>query len=366
MSSIKKSYGGKSLYAPLKDFDTSKFCKNIVLIIVDGLGYEFLTKHKKNSFLYQHCLRKITSVFPPTTASALTAFNTGVAPQQHTLTGWFVYLKEIGIVSAILPFVSRAGKFKLDKGNITYNDIFDSKTFYEELGTPSYQLLSKQYYNSEHATSLGKGAEIIPFSDLDDFFRKIGKTAKARGRKFISAYWDRLDALSHAEGTESERTIRHFRELDKKISELAKSLKDTNTTIIVTADHGLVNRSKDKIIDLKNHPKLQDMLVVPLTGDARTVYCYVRPDATKQFEKYVKTKLRKFCELYKSDDLIERGFFGLYKPHKKLKDRVGDYTIIMKENYIIQDHVPGAEKKNHIGRHGGISKEEMYVPLIVI
>ena len=205
MSSIKKSYGGRSLYAPLKDLDVSKLRKNIVLIIIDGLGYEFLAKHKKNSFLYRHCVRKMTSVFPPTTATALTVFNTGVAPQQHALTGWFMYLKEIGIVSAVLPFISRAGKFKLDEGNITYNDIFDSKTFYEDLRAPSYQLLSKEYYNSEHSTALGKGAKTIPFSSLNDFFTKIGNAAKARGRKFVSAYWDQLDALSHAEGTESPK-----------------------------------------------------------------------------------------------------------------------------------------------------------------
>ena len=154
--------------------------------------------------------------------------------------------------------------------------------------------------------------------------------------------------------------------MDKKISKLSKSLENTDTTIIVTADHGLINCGRNRIIDLTDHPELRDMLVMPLTGDARTVYCYVRPNKTKQFEKYVKTKLGKFCEIYKSDDLIKKGFFGLYRPHKKLKDRVGDYTIIMKENYIIQDQIPGVEKKNHIGRHGGVSKEEMYVPLIVI
>jgi predicted AlkP superfamily pyrophosphatase or phosphodiesterase len=335
-------------------------------MIIDGLGYEFLAKHKENSFLYKHCVRKITSVFPPTTAAALTVFNTGVAPQQHALTGWFMYFKEIGIVSAVLPFISRAGKFKLNEGGIAYDDIFDSRTFYEGLGTFSYQLLSEKYYNSAHSFALGKGAKIIPFSNLDDLFRKIDRTAKAKGRKFISAYWDQLDALSHTEGTGSPKTIKHLWELDRKISKLSKSLENTDTTIIVTADHGLINCGKNKTIDLKDYPEFQDMLVMPLTGDARTVYCYVRPNKTKQFEKYAKTKLRKFCEIYKSGDLIKKGFFGLYKPHKKLKDRVGDYTIIMKKNYVIQDHVPGVKKKDHIGRHGGVSKEEMYVPLIVI
>jgi len=38
--------------------------------------------------------------------------------------------------------------------------------------------------------------------------------------------------------------------LDKKVAKLAKSLKDSNTTIIVMADHGLVNtKENNKMLD---------------------------------------------------------------------------------------------------------------------
>jgi hypothetical protein len=38
----------------------------------------------------------------------------------------------------------------------------------------------------------------------------------------------------------------------------------------------------------------------------------------------------------------------------------------MKDNFVIKDSVPGEKSKFSIGNHGGVSKEEMYVPLIVI
>ncbi|PIU09096.1 MAG: hypothetical protein COT31_00635 [Candidatus Moranbacteria bacterium CG08_land_8_20_14_0_20_34_16] len=45
MSSIRKAFGGKSPYQPLKDFNNGEISnKNIVLLIVDGLGYEYLKK----------------------------------------------------------------------------------------------------------------------------------------------------------------------------------------------------------------------------------------------------------------------------------------------------------------------------------
>jgi len=74
MSSILNAFNCENNYAPLSgfDIDLNKY-QHIVCMVVDGLGYNFLKKHN-NSFLYQHLKQRITSVFPTTTASAVTAF----------------------------------------------------------------------------------------------------------------------------------------------------------------------------------------------------------------------------------------------------------------------------------------------------
>lgn len=38
----------------------------------------------------------------------------------------------------------------------------------------------------------------------------------------------------------------------------------------------------------------------------------------------------------------------------------------MGENYVIKDFLLGEREKFHMRNHGGVSKEEMFVPLIVI
>ncbi len=82
----------------------------------------------------------------------------------------------------------------------------------------------------------------------------------------------------------------------------------------------------------------------------------------------MKKKLKKYCCLFKSHDLIDRNYFGLFEPNPNLFDRVGDYILIMKKNYILKDSIEKGKKKGrpHIGHHGGISKNEMLVPLIFI
>jgi predicted AlkP superfamily pyrophosphatase or phosphodiesterase len=370
MSSIKKAFGGKSLYQPLKlnGFDIGKLSnKSIVLIIIDGLGYEYLKKYGKNNFLHKNLKGKITSVFPATTAAAITSLMTGVAPQQHGLTGWFMYLKEIGMISAILPFTTRAGNFSLDK-KIKYKDIYNQKSFFEGLKANSFFLTHKDYSDSAYSLLVSKGAKRLEFSNSNDFFKQIENTIKKDGsKKFMLAYWAKLDSISHRQGTDNQKTLKHFLWLDKKIALLTKSLKDNNVVIIVTADHGVINTKEDhKIIKLENHPKLTETLELPLSGEPRVVYCYVKPHKVRQFENYVKTKLRNVCELYKSEELIRKNYFGLHKTNEKLKDRVGDYILIMKDNFIMKDLVLGEDRKIFIGNHGGVNKEEIFVPLIVI
>jgi len=369
MSSIKGVLGGKSRYKPLDIFDFSNISKkNIVLIVIDGLGYNYLTKYGKDSFLYKNLKGKMTSVFPATTASAMTTFSTGLAPQQHALTGWFMYLKEIGAVSVILPFTSRAGDLKLTKGKIKYKDIYNEKSFFEDLKTASTSIKHKAYIDSEYSRLVDKGAKKLPFSNLNGFFRQINKALNTTdNKKYILAYWAKLDSLCHEKGADSQEAKGHFNELDKKVKSLADSLKNKNTAIIISADHGLIDtKEKNKIIELKNHPRFVETLAMPLSGEPRVVYCYVKPQKVKEFENYVKTEFKNACEIYKSDDLVKNNYFGLFEPNEKLKDRIGDYVLIMKENYIMKDLVLGEDQSIFIGNHGGVSEEEMFVPLIVV
>ena len=374
MSSIGGALGWKSPYNQLKELSSEelKESENIVLMVIDGLGYNYLRKKGDETTLNKYLRVPITSVFLPTTASAIPTFLTGVAPQQHALTGWFMNLKETGTVSVILPFMPRIGGERFDNLGFKIKEIIGSNAFSEKIKTKSYIIQPEKINDSDFTKYTSKKAKLIGCKNLNGFFSEIKKTIAKKGKKYIYAYWPDLDALAHLNGIGSKETEKHFEEIDKKITQFIKQIKDTNTTVIITADHGLINIPKDKKIKLENHPKLQECLTIPLCGEPRTVYCYVHPSKTKQFEKYVKTKLKNICTLYKSQDLIKNNYFGLFKPHPKLFDRVGDYILICKENYGIKDKIERIDRKKKKkdpvlkGNHGGMSGDEMIVPLIVI
>ncbi len=366
MSSISGGLGSKSEYPELKSLSSKeiKKYKNVVLLVIDGLGYDYLKQ--KNSFLTDNIRTKITSVFPPTTASAITTFMTGAAPQQHAYTGWYMHLKELGTVATILPFCSRLGGDYFTKHKIKVKDILDVKCFTEQIKVSSYVIQPQKIVHSAFSKANSIRAKRIPYTTFKGLSRQIKKVINSHHqKKYIYAYWPGLDSIGHHYGLSSRKAERHFKGLNQGLVLLVKSLENTGTILIITGDHGQVETPEERSIKLEDHSKLKDCLTLPFCGDARTVYCYVHPAKTKQFEKYVKEKLSKFCWLYRSEELVKNNYFGKFKPNPKLLDRIGDYTLILKENYVFKDALLKHKREFHKGNHGGLSDAELFVPLIV-
>ena len=188
---------------------------------------------------------------------------------------------------------------------------------------------------------------------------------KKGGQKFIYAYHDKLDSLAHKHGISGDKVATHFHQIDQAFHEFLTGLQGSDTTVLVTADHGFIDTPPERLIEINQHPRLAQMLARPLCGEPRVAYCYVRPEARMEFEAYVTNELNHCAQLYPSAELVEQGWFGLGAPHFRLLDRIGDYTLLMKDNYTIKDWLPDEKRHTLLGAHGGLSEDELYVPLIM-
>lgn len=369
MSSFLHAFGGTSAYKPLALLSPSSLTdvKNVVFLILDGFGYEFLLNQEVNTIFHRALKGKITSVFPSTTAAGITTFLTGLAPQQHAVTGWFMHLKELGGVATTLRFQPRCCPASLGWDGVRPDLLYGSNHIFQQFNRQTYSIHHKNITATDYNTTMNTCPRKVSFTTLSGCLRQVKKIVSAnQEQKFVFAYWDGIDRLAHEYGINSPEVLKHFYELVKKLAALVKSLKNTDTTLIITADHGLIDTEPSKIIQVKHHPELRDTLVLPLCGEPRVAFCYVRPSKIEQFEKYVAQYFDGVCDLYRSEELIHKHYFGLFEPDRRLFDRVGDYVLIMRENYIIKDFLMGEEEKFNIGNHGGVSKEEMFVPLIVL
>jgi len=370
MASITTALGGdERIYAPLSELPPERLDRvdNVVLLVLDGLGYQWLQKRAASN-LARCCVGSMTSVFPPTTASAITTFLTGEAPQQHGLTGWFVHFKELGGVAAVLPFQPRVAKqttYALQ--GIDAEHFFGHTPLVDRLTVECHMVVPRWIANSPFNRAHQGRASVLTYKSLEQCFSETLKAVRSSSnRKYIYTYWPEYDSLAHEHGVESPEVAEHFDLIDRAFGVLLEELAGSNTTVIVTADHGFVDTTPDRVVHLEDHPKLADCLTLPLCGEPRTAYCYLHPGKETIFLDYVKERLAHCCEMVESGQLIEEGWFGLGQSHPRLWERVGHYTLLMKDNWAIKDQLAGEHAFHQVGVHGGASEVEMRVPLIVV
>jgi Type I phosphodiesterase / nucleotide pyrophosphatase len=364
MATIVKAMGGEeSRYPPLRVLPPAALTgRNVVLLVIDGMGYENLTANGRGA-LAQHLKDRITSVFPSTTAAAITTFYTGAAPQQHAISGWFTYFRELGSVIAPLPYRPRHGGSVL---TVPATTLFEHVPVFDRLRARSYAVSPERIAYSEFSKAHNGTAEVLPFATLAQMFEAVGRVVRTPGeRRYFYAYWPELDRLAHEYGIASREALAHLEEIDAAFGAFLGAIAGTDTTVIVTADHGFIDTPPQEAIVLDDHPALEQALVLPLCGEPRAAFCYVHADKRRQFADYVTSRLSEYAELCDSKQLIESGFFGLGPPHPRLLERIGDYTLLMKRDANIKDWLLGEKRYVHVGVHGGTSAREMYVPLVV-
>jgi len=369
VSTIQKACGSNPVYPLLKNLSPEILSEkqNILLIVLDGLGYEYLTDYGKGTIFTDHLESRLTSVFPSTTASAITTFASGVAPLEHAITGWFMYFKEVGAASLVLPFCPRFSGKSYSMDNLNPEDFFNFPSIYSDLDRDSYVVTVDYIKDSPYNSYALKGTIKSGYKKISQFSDNIVKViSKGKNKKFVYAYWSEFDKNSHRYGINSEETFKHFKHLEKVITKLVKKLKGTDTICLITADHGLIDTIPERVISMDYFPEMREMMILPLCGEPRVPYCYVKAGKKNDFQYFVEQNLSDVCNIYPSEDIISKGMFGLKEENPKLRDRIGDFTLIMKESYVLHDWVLGETPFKFTGYHGNLTPEEMYVPLIKI
>jgi predicted AlkP superfamily pyrophosphatase or phosphodiesterase len=368
MQSIATACGGRYRQYPQLATATAASlarARHIVLLLIDGLGLRTLARHAAVSpHLQRHLLGSMTSVFPSTTASAVTTVMTGLAPAQHGLTGWHMYMAEINETLAVLPLTPRLGLPSLLPDELPPR-LFDHPSLFQTLDRESWvvapQSIAGSAFNSWHS----RGAQTTAYSSLPEMFSCLAGLLQETARsRYVYAYYPDLDSYSHHYGTDSRQAQQTLAAFDALFGDLLRQLRGSNTWVLVTADHGFVDSPPRRVISLDDHPQLAALLLRPLCGERRVAYCYVEQENRPAFEAYVRRHLARAAHLYDSDRLIAAGWFGPRPYHPRLASRVGDYTLVMKDNWTIKDWLPGERRFSMLGVHGGISASEMRVPLV--
>src|SRR2546430_1396285 len=213
MASIVAACGGPARHAELGALRASELssARNIVLLIIDGLGDRYLMRRGAGGELARRRRASITSVFPSTTASAITTSYTGCTPLEHGLTGWFTYFARAGCVAAPLQFRSRGENLPLQERGFSPASAFPAPSVFEALPVRSIVVTRHQIIDSAYNVRHCAGATRLAYETLEEFASQVEAAGKpAAQRKSIYAYWPHYDVISHRHGSESREAAEQF------------------------------------------------------------------------------------------------------------------------------------------------------------
>jgi hypothetical protein len=368
MATLAAARGAPPRHAPLEALPPQALAdaRNVLLVIADGVGDGVLARHAAGGELQRRRRCAITSVFPSTTASAITTSYTGWAPLEHGLTGWFTYFGEAGCVGAPLPFVSRGDKRSLRTRGLSPERAFRATSLFGALATQAIVVTPRSIIDSDYNVFHCGPATRRPYETLEGFLAETEAAVKSSGaRKFVYAYWPDYDSNSHQHGHESPAALAQLAAFDAAFGMLLKRLAGTECLVIVTADHGFIDSAPEESLELADAPGLSALLRYPLCGEPRVAYCYVQEGRAEEFIRRAADWLGERATVRPSRALVDEGWFGPGSPHPRLAERIGDVALVMNGRYTIKDRTPGEARHRHIGNHGGTSDAEMRVPLVV-
>lgn len=336
-----------------------------IFLLIDGLGYNFLTKVVPNLPGYPE-LSNISTIFPSTTSVVLSSIESGMTPAEHGIIAWQVYLKEIGGI--ILPFrdsLILSKNFKLSSVGI--NTILPEPRMLMRISERKKTLLQYQEAPTRPHDHTLKDTDINYHANHLDMLVGLRRAVLQDNHDFIYAYTDVIDHAQHRYGLSTEEaahSVKAFFHDFEKI--LLPALIRSDYNLVITADHGAIDASTK--ISVNHDDKMMDYLVMPPYGDPRIRYFHVESGKEDKFERYFNNKYGKYSMLLRSDDAIKTGIFGSTGITGSIRTRFGTHIAIMKGHGTFEYNYPVAPSKHKwstVGHHSGMSEDEMRIPLIV-
>jgi hypothetical protein len=360
MASLAAGLGGTERWpvAPALPPEQVAEARNVVLVIIDGLGWRAVAEHP-DSWLARHTVAPLTSVYPSTTTSAITTLLTGVPPAVHGLPAWFTWLREWDRVAVPLMGAPRDGERTAEMA-LPYQQ----SSFTTDLDVTAHTIqpgwLMDSAYTRHHAGAAWRHG----FDGLAELNERIVEIATLSSeRNYLQAYWPEYDHLCHEHGTTAPETLAHFAAIDVALSELRAALPE-DALLLVTADHGLVDTAPDGCHQLMDHPRMAAELRVPLCGEPRAPFLHVRPGRLAAVRDYIREHFAGVATPWTREEVLWAGWLGPGEPHPELEHRIGDLVLEMAPGQVL---VGSADQRGPClrGVHGGFSAAEMSVPLVV-
>ena len=144
---------------------------------------------------------------------------------------------------------------------------------------------------------------------------------------------------------------------------------------MVSADHGSVETDPKTTIYLNRESRFSGLekylarnhlgRILTPAGSARDYFLYIAPGLVDEARDYLATRLEGMAEVRKVADLVSAGWFGS-KVTSHFLQRCGQLVILPNAGKTVWWFEKDRFDMHYFGHHGGLTPQEMEIPLLTL
>ncbi|WP_347351294.1 nucleotide pyrophosphatase/phosphodiesterase family protein [Intrasporangium sp.] len=330
-----------------------------VVVLVDGLGYDLLAQRGGHApFLRGHLptARRIPCGFPTTTATSMGSFGTGLPPGSHGLVGFQVLDPETDRLLNELSWEDGPDPLRWQPSRTVFQAAEDDGVAVTRVGP--------RYFDGSGLTNAAlRGGRFVAAKRLEERVTASVENVRATRRSLVYLYWGDVDKVGHVHGCQSWQWGDELESVDRALADLADRV-PADTSLVVTADHGMVDVPFEQRLDLAHEPSLMQG-VRHVGGEPRNLQLYLEPGATDAVAQTWRGRLGGLAHVMSREQAVDEGWFGLTRP--AVLPRIGDLVVVMQDRFaVVHSGLMRKEILALLGVHGSTSEAEIAVPVIVV
>lgn len=338
----------------------------VCVVVADGLGRNLLKQKSAHTPFLRSVIQAgqgevpvwLDSAFPSTTAAALASLGTGLAPGQHGMVGYDVLDPEQDKVVNLL------GNWDPGVDPLAWQPfptVLERAAGHAAVTTVSLP----QFGDSPMTRAALRGGNFVSATTSHARTAAAAEALAAPGPALMYFYLNELDKAGHRYGCQSEQWEHQLEELDATMKRLDASL-PAGTTILLTADHGMLDVPEHQRIDFSADPQLVEG-VRHTAGEPRMVHLYLENGADAGARDRLlgawRARFGTRIWAFTREDAIAAGLFGPVR--RGVEGRIGHVMIAARDELALYDTRrvrPTAMEV--VGQHGSLTKAEREVPLL--
>jgi hypothetical protein len=330
-----------------------------IVLVADGLGAHNLSARAGHARFLSGIRTKrdvARTVFPATTAAALTSLLTGTPPGVHGLVGYRVLDPARDVTVNQLK--------GWDEGAIdplTWQRAEPLMAREAAAGRPCFVVSKAVFTGSGFTAATLRGAQVLSAPTAAGRVLIAADLAARHPGALIYVYTAALDTAGHKHGWQSEQWSAALERVDAAVRALSDAL-PRGAGAVVTADHGMVDVPRHRQVLFGADDGLADG-VRHVGGEPRMLHLYTEPGRDRRVLETWRAAEGGRSWVLSRDEAIGAGIFGAVSA--EVRPRIGDVLVAARTGVAYYDDREADKRPQAmIGQHGSLTDDERTVPLL--